>query len=230
MKSKNSLPLILSGALGHPVAEVTVILHWENSQIWTVCSQPWLLTQKEQLVNNAERWLSLVQTFKFIMSIQTVEDICPSVFYLWPALCVVLVTFSFCDFVCGAAILLPPCLEGSPENSVDEEHICFDWLAGNSHVKNKHLFFTWKLKQPHNTNTSKCNGLDCFPTCHVSVGGGCRCHLGISQPRPPCQGSPELGPREMPAWREATASSPPGPKPSLSTVGIQGSSSIITRC
>lgn len=55
----------------------------------------------------------------------------PLCFYLWPALRVVLVTLSLRQFVGGAAILLPPRLEGGPENPVDEEHVGFDRLAAS---------------------------------------------------------------------------------------------------
>lgn len=72
-----------------------------------------------------------MQTFDIIVEVKTFGNINCKIFHLRPALCVVLITFSLCYFVCYDTVFLPPSLESCTENPMDEEHVRFDWLAAN---------------------------------------------------------------------------------------------------
>lgn len=112
---------------------------WPSSR-WGDCHTPltelsgWDSLQPTMTVNMKRHssWSALRDGYWWGMNLLIYED-------LGPALGVVLAAPSFRGFVRGAAVLLPPRLEGSSENPVDEENICFDWLAWSSQVKHRHL-------------------------------------------------------------------------------------------
>lgn len=49
--------------------------------------------------------------------------------HLRPALCIVVSAFPLILFLWCNAIFLPPCFKSCPQNPMNEEHICLDWLA-----------------------------------------------------------------------------------------------------